>query len=141
MSNFKDLLAKPAETFEAPKPLPVGTYTALIAGHTFGESRQKKTPFVEFTFRPMSAHPDVDPQALADYGSVLKEMKMQFYLTEEAVFRIRTLAEKLGINIKLSLAEVIENCVNKMVNISVSHTQSQDGKSIYANISDVIGPA
>lgn len=140
--SMKDLLAKPAEEFKQPETLPAGTYVFAVSSHKFGESKQKKTPFVQYELTPMSPEADVDVDALAKYGSLQKrKMPLDFYLTEDAVFRLTDFHKKIGSNIKLPLSEIIPLAVNKMVRGVVSHTMSTDGKSTYANISDILGLA
>lgn len=139
---LKDLLAKPAEGFERPPTLPAGTYTFVISSHKFGESAKKKTPYVQYELTPMTAEADVDVDALAAYGSLQKrKMPMDFYLTEDAVFRLTEFHEKLGHNTKLALSEIIPQAVNKIVRGVISHTIATDGKTTYANISDILGLA
>lgn len=140
--SFKDLLNKPAESFEAPKALPVGTYVFLVKEHKLGESKQKKTPVISYSLIPMSAEADVEPELLTAYGPLQKRaFNLDFYLTEDAVYRLTEFHSKLGHNIKLPLSELIPQATNKMVRGVISHTMSQDGKNTYANISDIIGIA
>lgn len=140
--SFKDLIAKPAEEFKQPETLPAGTYTFMVSSHKFGESQKKKTPFVGYELTPMSPEADVDQEALAKYGSLQKrKLPLDFYLTEDAIYRLTDFMKKLGMNVKLPLAELIPLPVNKMVRGVVSHTISDNGKSTYANISDILGLA
>lgn len=140
--SFKDLLAKPAEAVEAPKPLPIGTYDFLIKSFAYGESSQKKTPYVRFACIPMSAHADVDSELLTDYGPINKrEFNLDFYLTEDAIFRLKEFCEALGLNTKLSFEELIQDHVpNKTITATVTHTLGREGRP-YSNIDKVLGEA
>lgn len=139
-SKFSALLSKPAEAFEAPKPLPPGTYQFVIKEFKFGESAKKKTPFVQYLLTPMQAESDVDQDQLHEYGSIsARNFNVDYYLTEEALYRLSEFHEKLGHNTKLSLDELIPMAVNKIVRGVISHSLSQDGKTTYANISDILG--
>lgn len=67
--SFTDVLSKRMEDIEAPKPLPKGTYLAIVDG-PFVEvtSTQKGTPGVEFTFRLVQPISVADEAALAEAG-------------------------------------------------------------------------
>ena len=65
--TFASILDRPSGDTEKPKPLPVGTYSAMVKGlPEEGKSSQKKTPFVKFTLQLLQAADDVDPEALAE---------------------------------------------------------------------------
>ena len=74
MANFTDILNKPAETVEKPKPRPVGTYLCIVDGpHKQRDVKGKdgtEYPVVGFTFKTMQAQEDVDQAALAEAGGV-----------------------------------------------------------------------
>ena len=56
-ASFESILDTPAEAVERPKPLPVGTYDVIVKGMPeHGQSSQKKTPFVRFTYALTEAH-------------------------------------------------------------------------------------
>lgn len=137
--KLQELLGKPAESFVPPPVLPVGTYAFVVLKHEFGESSKKKTPYVRFHCRPQAAQDDVDQEALAAYGPFNKELRLDFYLTEDALFRINEFMEKLGMNTKTSLVELIQSVPGTNFLGVVSHTVGDDRRP-YANISDVIGP-
>ncbi len=140
MTNLKDLMSRPAETFTPPPVLPVGTYDFLIMKHELGESAQKKTPYVRYHCRPQSPHEDVDAESLQAYGPFNKELRLDFYLTEDAVFRLNEFYGKLELNTKLPLQELIPAPVNMSITAVVSHQNGQDNRP-YANISQVVGLA
>jgi hypothetical protein len=140
--SFQDLLAKPAETVEAPKPLPVGTYNFIVAAYEFGESGQKKTPQVAFSLTPISASADVDVDLLTAYGQInQRPMKQTYYLTEEALYRLTTDLGKFGLNMKLPISELIPLCVNKEIIATVTHTISKNDGRPYSNIGQIVGLA
>ena len=140
--SLKDLMSKPAEAFTPPPTLPAGTYVFLVKGYKFDKSKQKKTDFVRYELIPMSAEVDVDAEALTTYGSLQKRsMNLDFYLTDDALFRLTNFFQSLGFNTKLPLSELVELPVNHSIRATVGHTMSQDGKNTYANIGDVLGSA
>ena len=138
MSKLNELLSRPAEAFVPPPVLPVGTYDFVISKHEFGESSQKKTPYVRYHLRPTAPHEDVDQEALTAYGPFNKDMRLDFYLTEDALFRLREFHEKLELNTKLPLNELIPSAVNVGVTAAVSHRNGNDNRP-YAEISQIVG--
>lgn len=130
-TNFASILSKPIETAERPKPYPIGTYVCRIEKHEFGESSQKKTPYVRFFYRPLEARDDVDADALNEMGGINNEkprlLRDDFYLTEEALYRLREfLEEKVGLTISgRSFSEVIPETTNQMLGVYVTQRAGQ----------------
>jgi len=135
-TNFAALLGQNVEAAERPKPLPMGTYTFVVKKHEFGESTQKKTPFVAFTVSPLALGADVD-QALLPPNWTAKEMTLNYYLTPDAMFRLREFLEHLGIKISgRTFADAIPETMNQQFQGSVIHeTSTRDPNAVYANIS------
>jgi len=80
VANFTDILNKPADSIEKPKPLPVGTYLCVINGpHKQREINDK--PVIDITYKTVQAQPDVDAEALAASGGVGKFLTQTFFLT------------------------------------------------------------
>lgn len=86
--NFAHLLNKPANSFERPKAVPMGTYLVQFIKFEFGESANKKTPFVRFLCSIVQPGTDVDKAALPE-GWQEREFRYEFYLTPDAMFRLR----------------------------------------------------
>lgn len=141
MTDFTALLNKSADTVERPKPAPAGTYTALLGEHSFDKSAKKGTPFVRYKVRLVSPHDDVDAAALEDFGGMeklaAKEMKLDFYLTDDALFRLteELFVNTLGMNITgRTVAELIPEAEGQEFLVTIGHQMSQDGSTVYANI-------
>lgn len=137
MTNFADLLSRPVGSVEKPKPLPVGSYYCVIKGRDFGESQQKKTPFVQFTFGVMQAGEDVDPSLLVEHpnGGAGKELKDAFYLTPEAEYRLHEfLTNVLGLQ-GMSAAQAVDAAVGQQVKVIIKHElDRQDTSRVYMRI-------
>ncbi len=134
--NFKGILDKPIDQIEAPKALPEGSYGAVIAAYDFGESREKKTPFVEFKFAISEALDDVAEDALKEAGGIdKKSIKNKMFVTEDSAFRLKDfLADHAQIPGK-DLTEMLENCVNATVGITVVHNaDAKDPTIVYSNV-------
>lgn len=98
MVDFTSLLEKRLDDVEAPALLPQGSYVMTIAGYRTGESAKKKTPYVEFDLKISSAMDDVDQEELAKVKNLQdKTLKTQFYLNEDALFRLKDFCKKTGV--------------------------------------------
>lgn len=98
MVDFTSLLEKKLDDVEAPALLPQGSYIMTIAGYRTGESTKKKTPYVEFDLKISSAMDDVDQEELAKVKNLQdKTLKTQFYLNEDALFRLKDFCKKTGV--------------------------------------------
>ncbi len=138
--DFAVLMNKPVEDAERPKAAPAGTYLAGIISHEFGTSTKKGTPYCRFNFQLLAAQDDVDEEALDEAGGVeflnKKRMRYEFYLTDDAMFRLREFLEEA---LELSCSgrnfdEVVPETANMQVLVNIVHTLSDDGKDTYANI-------
>lgn len=96
--NFEELLDRPLAEFKAPPLLPAGPYrmrTGVAAD--FGKSRDKETPFFEVTCQVVEALDGVDPDALAGIDLSKKTQRLTFYLTEDAMIRLKNFATACGV--------------------------------------------
>ena len=146
--NFESILDMPAADVERPKPLPAGTYDAVVQGlYEEGVSSQKKTPFVQFAFAIQAADEDVDEDDLAAYltsqdgtvkalnSVVLKNNSTKFYTTPDSMFRLTDFLDHLGIEQEgKSVRQCLSETPNCSVKILIGHTASQDGESIFAEL-------
>src|SRR5262245_54045316 len=100
MTTFGSILDKPSASVERPKPMPVGTYLWIVQGlPRYDKSSVKKTEFVEFTLRPLQASEDVDLEALDAVGGLDgKSTKATYYLTEDAVWRLKDFLDNCGVD-------------------------------------------
>jgi hypothetical protein len=146
--TFESILDMPAADVDRPKPLPAGTYDAIVQGlYEEGVSSQKKTPFVQFAFAITGADEDVDEDDLTEYltskdgttkplsGVVLKNNSTKFYTTLDSMFRLTDFFDHCGID---QDGKTIRQCLSETPNCSVKiligHTASQDGTQIFAEL-------
>lgn len=132
-ANFANILSKKVEETERPKPIPAGNYVFAILEHEFGESAKKKTPYVRFWCRPMAPMADVDQSILPPTWQE-KKMKLDFYLTDDAMFMLREFLEKtLGMSTSgMAYSDLIPATTGQNFVGQVGHEIS--GDNIYANI-------
>lgn len=135
--DFRSLLSAPADSFEAPKALPPGSYSGRIKSHEFGESAQKKTPYVRFHLAVTNAI-DVDPSELSGIDLSKKSLRVDFYLTTDAAYRLRSFLDGCGISTKgRSLGECIPETSGASVIMEV--TQRKTEKDTYNDVKDIKG--
>lgn len=135
--NFGALLDKPSAEIERPKPLPAGTYTCVVKGlPRYDKSAKKQTEFVEFTLQPLAAGEDVDQDDLTAMGGFAnKTIRNTYYITEDALWRLKKFLADLGIEEEdKSLRQMIEEAPGRQVAVFMKHTASDDGESVFANV-------
>lgn len=147
--NFQNLLSKPVDSVKRPTALPAGTYYARIQGHKFDESRQQKTPFVKFEFSDLQPGPDIDAAQLKDgEGNAIdlskKKLSRDYYLTDDAMYRLREALESLGIKVEgRSFGECIPETKGMPVQITVTMTPATGDNAkegdFYNNVSAMSG--
>lgn len=139
-ADFNALLDKPLDSFEAPKPIPMGSYIGTVTERRFDKSKEKQTPYVQFTIVPFQAMDDVDAGALKESlgNSALAEKKfnLDFYLTKDAMWRLSQFCEDhIGVPGGTPAREAIEACVGQQLVFMVGHTPNKrNPEQVYANI-------
>jgi hypothetical protein len=150
--NFESILDMPSENVERPKPLPVGTYNAIVQGlYEEGVSSQKRTPFVQFAFAIQSADEDVDEDDLNTYltakdgtrkslqGITLKNNSTKFYTTPDSLFRLTDFLDICGVPEEgMTIRQRLSETPNCGVKIQIGHVASQDGESVFAEVKKIL---
>jgi hypothetical protein len=143
--SFESILDTPADAVERPKPLPAGTYDAIVRGmYEEGQSSQKKTPFVRFTYAIQAAGEDVDEDELKELltdkdGNAQplssKTIKDTYYTTPDSLFRLTDALENMGIDLNDKTIRIgLSETPNASVRILVGHRASEDGQQIFAEV-------
>ena len=134
MPDFNALLDKDPTSFERPPVTPEGDYLAVIKGKSYGQSSKKKTPFVEFQYGIVNPMPSVPEEALDGVDLSKVKLRDQFYLTEDAMFRLREFFETVGCLMDTT-RESIDAATGQQVVVTIGHeTSDADPSRIYANI-------
>lgn len=139
--SFESILDTPAAEVERPKPLPIGTYTAIVKGlYEEGVSSQKKTPFVQFTFALTGAGEDVDQDELEAMGGItdkfLKNNSTCFYTTPDALWRLTDFLEN-ACEIDLTdktIRQALGDTPNIEVRLVIIHETNQSGDAKFASV-------
>lgn len=133
MANFNDILNRPVEAIEAPKPIPVGTYLALInAQPIFAKIGKNQTDCVNFPIIFQQPQDDVDVAALNEslaradgVSKSLSDVKSNIrqFLTEDSLWRVKAfLVDHLGIEeTGKTLGQMIPEAMGRQVLVTVKH--------------------
>lgn len=139
-ADFKDLLKINLDDVEKPKPVPAGTYTGRIAKYEFNESSNKKTPFVRYYVQLTGAEADVDSDALEGINLAEKQLRKDYYITKDALYRLKDFLGSCGIEVQgRALGETIPESLNASVILDVKQRNSEDGKDIFNDVGDMRG--
>jgi hypothetical protein len=136
-TSFESILDTPAGEIERPKPLPAGTYDAIVKGlPEFGESSQKKTPFCRFTYAIQAAGEDVDEEELQAIGGLDgKTIRDTYYTTPDAIFRLTETMERMGVDPEgKTVRQMIDETPNSSIRLVIGHRSSEDGQQIFAEV-------
>ena len=134
MPDFNALLDADPTSFERPPTMPEGECLALIKSRTYGQSAQKKTPYVRFDFNFLAPLPSMSEEALAQIDVSKAKLRDDFYLAEDAMFRLREFFELVGA-VQSSTRESIDACVGQQVVLTIGHSPSQrDPNRMFAEI-------
>lgn len=148
-TSFESILDTPADAVERPKPLPAGTYSAIVKGMPeHGVSAQKKTPFVKFTYVLQDAFDDVDQDELTALltdkdGNVepigTKSIKDTYYTTPDSLFRLTDALEAMGIDLDgKTVRSALDETPNCSINIVVSHRTPEGSDQIFAEVKRIM---
>jgi hypothetical protein len=144
-TQISDILDKPATQIDRPKPLPLGHYTWVTVGMPrYDKSKEKQTPFYEFTCKCLNAFEDVDEEALAEWAAksdgtsrALTDYttKLTFYITPDSLYRLQEFLDHLGVaDEDKTTRQCIDDTPNCQFVANIVHSASRDGESVYANI-------
>lgn len=141
--NFDDLINMPVEDAEPPLSIPVGTWSVLVKKYEEVKSTQKGTPGVKFTFQLLEPGPDVDAGQLMDFRERYpdykkKEVAETFWITRDAMHRLRGFVEKIGVDITgKTFKQIFPETIGRSVNAYMTAVPSQrpGDATVYTNIS------
>jgi len=143
--DYKSLLSRPADSVKKPPLKPSGTYFGIIKEHKFDVTREKKTPFVRFTFNNIMPGPDLSHDALrdAETGEMIDLTRWNphkdFFLTDDALYRLKEFMVSVGVPHEgRMLDEMLPETRGMAVTLQVTQGTTTDGK-LFNNIGDVTG--
>jgi hypothetical protein len=140
--NFQSILDIMDDDVERPKPVPVGTYLCTVISKREDKSSKKQTDFIEYTLKPIAAGEDVNEEDLEECGGLEnKTLRLTFYLVEPSqgsagsLWRLKEFLNDCGVPKGGSLVgDRAPAAINTQVYAYVTHTVSQDGQAVFANV-------
>lgn len=144
--KFQSILANATiGEIEKPKPVPEGSYVALIKGVEYGETKSdKKTPYARVNLELVQALSDVNEASLSAFGPVTgKKMRLDFYLTEEALFRLQDfILDDIGLDMKgMTLDQALPQIINNQVGVKIRHKfDEKDATKVYTEVEKTFKP-
>lgn len=145
-TDFKALLSTPVDSAEKPKPRPAGQYFGMIASFKFAESKNQKTPYVRFTLKQIQPG-----QGISNDAGLMQRIEVaggtdkwspfkDYYLTEDAKYRLRELIESCKIRSQgRSFTECIPELQNQPVAFDVTEESYENEKTGETGIRNNIG--
>lgn len=140
MESAVDLLSKPANAFDRPKPLPAGKYICALGQSKQGKSKDKQTPYVEFDVSIIGPHDNsVDANLLneiADWQQ--RKLRLTFYITQDSLWRLRGFIEQFDKNMAetMPIGQAIGMLTGRQFIAQVKLTPSKKGDTMFNEIDD-----
>lgn len=137
--NFGALLDAPSETVKRPPALPKGTYLLLVTKFEPTQSSQKKTDGIRYFFQPIQAGSDVDQTRLAGIDLNKKELREDFWVTPDALYRLTEFHASIlgptpGVSVRQNLPAVVGQQVFGYVDEVPSNKPGAKPEDVFNNI-------
>jgi hypothetical protein len=150
MSNFMEVLNKRVDEVEKPKPRPVGSYVASIAG--LPKTKDVKTKdgdreVLSFSCKLLMAREDVDQEQLADHGdiSAWPPMSKDFWDGPEALWQITQFLTKVLVidddGGSKTVSELVAESPGKQFIVTLGHRPYVDKQGEPAIQTEIAGVA
>ena len=141
MVDFSTLLRKLAGEAKKPPTMPAGDYPAVIKAFETGDNNKNKTPYVRFQLGFQGFPPDVEQEDIDGIDLSKRQMRADYYLTEDAMWRLDELLRTMGLDMTgKSYEEILREAVGQEITAVVVQGLNQQTNEIYASVSKVFGP-
>jgi hypothetical protein len=140
--DFAKLLSKPLDDVKKPPAWPAGTYLGSVTKFEFGDNNTNKTPYARFIIKVTAPGPGLEAHELEGIDFTKgREFRRDFYLTEEADWRLKALIESCGIpTTGRTFAETVPEMVGAQVQVDVVQQNSQKNAEELVNfVQDIKG--
>lgn len=138
--DLSHLLRKPAGQATKPQALPMGDYSGIIKSFEYGDNNQNKTPYVRFQLGLLD-WPEAVPQDERGQNGPdgefhptdlsKRSLRRDYYLTEDAFWRLDELIKACGISPDGSnYEELIPRLVGTRVTVEVQQYVNQKTSEI-----------
>ena len=147
MPDFRAVLGHKLGSIEKPKPVPIGSYSAIIHATELAEVGQNKTPGVRVTFLLQSPGEDVDMDHFADFGGMealtRRKVNTTFWLTEDALYRLKDFLTEVCLiegAEERSIGEVLPE-INRLPCIVVIKHNYDNKQNLRTDVESVLAPS
>ena len=131
MVDFSSLLKKPAGEAKKPRALPAADYPGIIKSFEYGDNNQNQPPYVRFGLGVTGPAPSVDSAEFTDIDLSKRQLRRDFYLTDDAFWRLDEFLRNIGLDPKgRSYEEVIPEAVGTPVTLEVQQYLNQTSNEI-----------
>jgi len=143
--DFSHLLKKPAGEAKKPEAIGIGNYLGMLRSFEFGETQNEaRNPFVRFQTGLVSWPEDFTEEDKLQNGKPVdlskRALRKDFYLTEDALYRLDLFLRSMGISLAgRSYEECIAEAVGKMVTVEVQHYTNRKTGEIGNQLGDMKG--
>lgn len=149
MVDFSSLLKKQAGTHKKPPALVAGNYPSIISKFEVDDKNKNKTPYVrlsvKYTGWPDSVAEDQrlqeGPNGMEPIDLSKKQGRRDYYLTEDAIYRLDELLHSLQIEMPegTTYEAVLPQLVGKHVIAEVTQRMNEQDNSIFNDIKSLTG--
>jgi len=153
MVDFSRLLKKPAGEARRPPPLPAADYYGVIKGYEVGDNNRNKTPYVRLQVA-LTQWPDnladewtvTDPDGnahqvtKADVDLSKRQMRKDFYLTDDALWRLDEFIRSCPVETQgRDYEEIIPELVGQPITVEVQQYLNQSTSEVGNQVGKVVG--
>jgi len=140
MVDFSALLRKPAGEAKRPAALPPGNYSGVIKSFELGDRNKNKTPYVRFHLGLVDWPAEVEESDRSDIDLSKRQLRRDFYLTEDALWRLDELISKCGIDANgMSYEELLPQMVGVNVLVEVQQYLNEQNNEVGNQVGAVTG--
>lgn len=159
MPDFSQLLRRPAVESKRPPALIADDYQGIIKGYALGDENRNKTPYVRFQLGLTDWGPSVpesweahDPNTNKSYTVMRsdidlskRQFRRDFFLTPDALWRLKEMLESCGIKCKeesdgtIDYAPLIPQAIGQPVTVEIQQYLNQQSNEIGNQVGRVVG--
>jgi hypothetical protein len=135
------LLRTPDEEIKRPKSLPNGHYFGSVTQYSFDKAKnENRTNFCRINFKLEGPGDDVDGDEVADIDFSRRELRKDFFITPDALYRLRDFVNAvIGEDPTRTLDEKLPDIRGQRVLIQVtSRTDRNDPEIVYNDVGKVV---
>lgn len=139
--DVRSLLQTPDSEIKRPKPLPNGHYFGSVTTYGFDTAKnENKTPFCRVNFKLEGPGDDVDEDEVSDIDFSRRELRKDFFVTPDALYRLRDFVNALiGEDPSRLLDDKLPDIKGQRVLIQVtSRTDRNDPEIVYNDVGKVV---